>query len=108
MQLTGLFNALNGLLPAEVAEPSDMPLRHAMLRVMARQEVGLGVLDMVEDALARLLLEPPNVTTILRTSRLNPRALKRGIIECTDDRDCSKCASIFDQHNYSARTGKKW
>ncbi len=72
MHLTGLFNALNGLLPAEVAEPSDMPLRHAMLRVMARQEVGLGVLDMVEDALARLLLEPPIVTTILRTSRHNP------------------------------------
>lgn len=100
MQLTGLLDLLKGLLPAEVPEPSCMPLSHAMLRVMARQEVGLGVLELVEDALARLLLEAPDKTANVRARGQNPRHSHPRISEWQTDRDCSKCASIFDQYNY--------
>ncbi len=97
MQLTGLLHALKGLLPAEVAEPTGMPSSHAVLRVMARHEVGLGVLEMMEDALARLLLEAPNETGSVRHA--NFCAYPTG-------KDCSKCVSIFDQHNYLRK--KTW
>ena len=73
-QLTGLLDALYGFLPAEVAEPSGMPLSHAVLRVMARQEVGVGVLEMVEDALAHLLLEAPGKAANMKTRGKDPQS----------------------------------
>ncbi len=106
MQLTGLLDALKGLLPAEMPEPTGMPLSHAVLRGMARQEVGLGVLEMVEDALACLLLEAPDETANVRTRGYNSRALRPSISEWQIDKDCSKCASIFDKFNYGG--DKTW
>lgn len=97
-QLTGLLDALYGFLPAEVAEPSGMPLSHAVLRVMARQEVGVGVLEMVEDALAHLLLEAPGKAANMKTRGKDPQSWH--VSEWQTDRDCSKRASIFDQYNY--------